>query len=129
MTWLTTGAALILAAVMATAGLAKLRRVGLTTAEFAELGVPGPAVASRVVPGIEVALAVGLLIWPPWAAAVAFALLAAFSAWLIGVMRSGRVVRCACFGALSSAPVSWPQLVRNAGLMGLALLVTILAPG
>ena len=56
---------------------------------------------------------------------VGFALLAAFTAVLIGVVRSGRMVACSCFGGLSSKPVSPLTLVRNVGLLLLAGLAVL----
>ena len=72
-------------------------------------------------PVTELATALGLVVLPGWGGVLAFALLAAFTANLAFVIRSGRVATCACFGGTSTAPVSVRHLVRNGVLLALAL--------
>ena len=71
---------------------------------------------------VIVIIAALLVLVPGWGGVAAFGLLAAFTAVLATVIRSGRVVRCACFGASDSDPVSRRHLIRNAllGLLALA---------
>ena len=118
-------AAYLLAAVLVLAAVSKLRRPEATAGEFAELGLIGPRALARLVPMVELACAVALVVVPAWGGVAAFALLAAFTAVLVGVVRSGRIVSCNCFGALSSKPVSPLTLARNAGLLLLAAAATL----
>jgi uncharacterized membrane protein YphA (DoxX/SURF4 family) len=114
-------AAVALAAILAAAGVAKIRRPAATATDFAELGLPRPQALARAVPAVELATAAVLVVLPGWGGVVAFGLLAAFTANLVVVIRSGRVVACACFGAHDRAPVSSRHLVRNGLLALLAL--------
>ena len=114
-------AALALAAVFTLAAQAKARRPEATADDFAALGLPWPGPLARVVPVVESATAVLLVVLPGWGGVVAFGLLAVFSANLFVVVRSGRVVSCACFGNHDRAPVTVRHLVRNGLLAMLAL--------
>ena len=58
----------------------------------------------------------------PWPAVVAVAMLVAFTVWIVIHLAHGQHPPCACFGALSAAPLSWWQVARNGGLIGLGLL-------
>ncbi|MEM9562895.1 MAG: MauE/DoxX family redox-associated membrane protein [Actinomycetota bacterium] len=120
-------AALILAAVFVVAGVAKLRRPAATADDFAELGLPLAAPLAVIVPIAELACAGLLVLLPGWGGVAAFGLLAVFTANLAVVVRSGRVVNCACFGAASRHPVSVRHLVRNVGLAALALAAATIA--
>ncbi len=120
-------AALILALVLAWAGVAKLRRPTATADDFAELGLPWPTRLAVAVPVIELVTAALLVVIPGWGGVAAFGLLAVFTANLAVVVRSGRVVSCACFGEASRAPVSSRQLARNGLLAGLALVAATVA--
>lgn len=114
------GAGLVLAVVLAVAAGAKLARRGDTGQELAQLGLLAPELLARVVPVVELATAVLLVVVPAWGGVAAFALLAAFTVVLVRVLRSGRVVSCNCFGALSRRPVSGWSLARNGVLLALA---------
>lgn len=116
MTGLGYTAALVLAAVLVWAGLAKLARPRTTAAAFAGLGVPG----ARVVPWVELAVAVGLVVRPRFGGLCASALLLVFSGVLVRALRQGLDVGCACFGGSASRPVSWREVVRNVGLLVVA---------
>ena len=111
-----------LALVFASAGVAKLRRPRPTARAFRALGVPDGL--ARVVPIVELALALGLVVAPITAVA-AIALLVAFSVVLV---RAEAGVRCACFGSASAEPVSWVQLVRNALLIVAAAIASTATP-
>jgi len=117
-------AAAVLAAIFAWAGAAKLSRPDDTAAGFRELGLgPAPALA-RIVPGVELILAVALLAAPRLGGAAVIVLLAGFSVVLIRALLTGVEVRCACFGQAGGPPLSAVDLVRNGllgGLAGLAL--------
>ena len=122
-------AALVLAAVFAVAGVAKLAdRKGSREAARA-FGVPDPlaGVVGTGLPLLELAIAVLLL--PPatrlYAAAAAFALLLAFSIAIGVAMARGQAPDCHCFGQLHSEPAGWKTLGRNAALAGLAAFVVV----
>lgn len=106
--------ALGLALVFAWAGTAKLLAPAPTARSFAALGVP-PALA-RVVPFVELALAIAMVL-APITAVGALVLLGVFTIVLVGADDG---VRCACFGSASSDPVSWVQVLRNGFLAAAA---------
>ncbi len=118
--------ALVLAAVFLWAAFGKLRDRPSTASQFRDLGLPRPAETVVVVAIAEIAVAGLLLVVPPWGAIAAFVLLIGFTTLLAGVVRSGRPVHCACFGALTDSPVSWRSLVRNAVLLVATLPVMVL---
>lgn len=111
-------ASLVLAGVLVWAGLAKWRHPRTTAAAFAALGVPG----ARVVPVVELGAAVALVARPAVGGPFAAGMLLAFGAVLVRAARRG--VGCACFGGSPSQPASARELVRNAGLLVLAVLAT-----
>jgi uncharacterized membrane protein YphA (DoxX/SURF4 family) len=118
-------AALLLAGVFAFAGAAKLRDRRGTTQSFRALGLP-PGLA-KAVPAVELLLAVGLVVLPGWSAAVALAVLAAFTTVLARAVRDGVAAPCNCFGSTGSSPVSVVEIVRNlllAVVAGVALTTT-----
>ncbi|MEM9134459.1 MAG: MauE/DoxX family redox-associated membrane protein [Actinomycetota bacterium] len=93
--------------------------------EFASLRLRRPEVLVPLVIATELAVAIALLTVPPLGAMAAFALLAAFTVVLVGVLRSGREVACRCFGSLSSRPISRSTVGRNAVLAALAAVVAL----
>lgn len=120
-------AAVVLAGVLAVAGVAKLRAPRSTAATFATLGLPVPAALARAVPVGELGLAALLVLAPAAGGAGCLALLAAFSAILVAPLRAGRQVSCGCFGAVGAAPVTRVELVRN-GLLGLLAVAALAGP-
>jgi uncharacterized membrane protein YphA (DoxX/SURF4 family) len=124
---------LVLAAVFALAAGAKLLDPAGTRRALADFGVsatPGRVLA-RVVPAVETATAVGLLIEATTiaAAVVAAALMLAFGLAIARVLWNGRTADCNCFGQLSSAPVAWGALIRNALIGAGAVVVSVAGPG
>ena len=119
------GAGVVLALVLVVAAGAKLRRPEATAGELAALGLLAAAPLARLVPLVELATAATLVVAPAWGGVVAFALLAAFTTVLVGVLRSGRVVSCACFGGIAERPVSALTLARNAALLALAAVAAV----
>ena len=124
-------AALALAAVLATAGLAKLADLDGSRRAMADFGVP-----SRLAPGFGVLLPVAELITaavliagavsyvPIWIGGLAsVCLLAAFSAAIAASLAGGRAPDCHCFGQLHSAPAGPRTLARNGALLVLAAFV------
>jgi len=116
-----TAAAVVLALVFVFAAGSKARdRVG-TRRSFADLGVPAPRTAAVVVPILEVATAVALLVRPAIGGVVALVVLAFFTTFLAGRLRAGITSPCSCFGGTGSHPLSVVELLRNAELALLAV--------
>lgn len=120
MSGITSLAAIGLAAVLLWAAGSKLLRPAETAADFRQLGLPAPTLLARLVPIVELATAILLLVAPGWGGVVGFALLAGFTALLIALVRSGRVVSCGCFGSSSTEPVSVVEVARNCLLLIMA---------
>ena len=124
------GVRLVLAAVFAVAGTAKLLDAAGSRAALEGFGVPRAAArpAGMVLPVAELAIAAGLLVpasaW--WSALAAAGLLAVFMAAIGVSMARGAAPDCHCFGRLHSAPVSWRTQVRN-GVLTAAAGVAVLA--
>lgn len=109
--------ALALGATFIVAAFLKSRDRHRTVDDFTSLGLPSPQLLAGIVPVAELVVAVALVFLPGWGATAAFALLAAFTTLLVGIVRAGRVVSCACFGGANSEPVDIGHLARNALLM------------
>lgn len=116
--------ALVLGAVFVRSGSSKLADPHGTARSFIALGVPAAPVLARIVPPLELALAVVLLAAPRAGGVVALVLLGGFSAILARAVRAGSTAPCNCIGSSSVDPVSWADIVRNAmlGLLGIAAL-------
>lgn len=122
-----TAAAVVLALVLVFAAGSKARdRVG-TQRSFTALGVPAPRVAAVVVPLIELATAVALLLRPAVGAVVALVVLAFFTTFLAGRLRAGVTAPCRCFGGTGTRPLSVVELVRN-GELALLAIAALAAP-
>ena len=78
---------MFLTALFSWAAVSKLRSPADTTAAFAGIGLPQPAVLARLVPAAELAIAAALMLRPRPGAVAAIAALAAFTAVLVGAMR------------------------------------------
>jgi methylamine dehydrogenase accessory protein MauD len=120
---------LLLAAVFATAAIAKLLAPQRTAASLEDFGVPRAAVpaATYALPLAELAIA-ALLIpvsTAGWAALCAAALLAGFSTAITRVLARGETVDCNCFGAAAARPVGRSTLVRDVILFAIAGFVAI----
>ena len=124
------GVRIVLAAVFAVAGVAKLLDAAGSRAALEGFGVPRRAarLAGPVLPVAELAIAAGLLVpasaW--WSALAAAGLLAVFMAAIGVSMARGAAPDCHCFGRLHPAPVSWRTQVRN-GVLAAAGGVAVLA--
>ena len=126
-------ARLLLAAVFAVAGLAKLADFRGSRQSLGEFGVPQALTGAFAVllPLAELAFALAICFDPTaliGAAGVA-ALLAVFIAGITVSLLRGRTPDCHCFGQLSSSPVSWKTLLRNSALLTVAAAVIVLGPG
>jgi peroxiredoxin len=127
------GARVVLAAVFATAAVAKLRDRQGTFRALIGFGVPDRALRAGVIllPLAELATAVALLPKPTaqWGGLAALVLLLGFTGGIVNAMIRGRAPDCNCFGQLHSEPVGWRTLLRNGALAVPAVLVTVDGPG
>jgi uncharacterized membrane protein YphA (DoxX/SURF4 family) len=126
------GAALLacrlgLAAVFATAGLAKLADLEGSRSASREFGVPAPIAAAfgTLLPLAELATAAALIpnASARWGALAALVLLLGFIGGISNALARGREPDCHCFGQVHSEPASWKTLARNIGLGGVAAFV------
>jgi peroxiredoxin len=115
---------LVLAAVFAVAGVAKLADLPRTRRAAESFGVSprlSPA-AAVLLPVAELAIAAALLLAATarWGALAAIVLLLAFSVATVRVLRNGTTVDCNCFGGLTQTEVGRGTLIRNSllGLLG-----------
>lgn len=117
--------AVVVAVPLAWAAVAKAFAFGTTTADFEELGIRRPELAVPLVCATEAVTALLLVLRPRVGAVLALLLLTAFSGVLAAVLRSGRQVRCACFGAVTRRPVDARDLVRNGVLILVAAAIVL----
>jgi uncharacterized membrane protein YphA (DoxX/SURF4 family) len=120
-------AACVLAALFVIAAVTKARDVAATRRSFDALGVPNAATFARLVPAIEVTIAVALLLAPPIGGAAALMTLAFFTTFLASRLRAGVRAPCACFGTATAEPLSIVKLVDNAFLIAAGVAATAAA--
>lgn len=113
-----TVAGVIVGIVLIVAGVAKLTSHGWP-AQARAIGAPPWAI--RIVPVLEIVIGAGLVARVPYAGWAAFALLSAFTVFLVAALARGVKAPCACFGSMHARPVTWWTVVRNVALMALAL--------
>jgi peroxiredoxin len=120
-------ARLLLAAVFAVAGLAKLGRRTETESTLAAFGVAPlrRRPIALALPAVELAVAVALLpaASAPYAGVAAALLLALFSFEVARVLAAGEQVDCNCFGSLGVDRITRWTLVRNVAFLIPALIV------
>ena len=122
-------ARLVLAAVFAVAGLAKLADREGSRRALIGFGVPEPLArpGGIALPFAELAVA-GLLLptsTGSWGALGALVLLLTFVVGIAANLLRGRTPDCHCFGALHSAPAGPKTLARNAALAAVAAFATV----
>jgi uncharacterized membrane protein YphA (DoxX/SURF4 family) len=124
---------LVLAAVFASAGAAKLADRTRARETLAEFGVPErlTALAAVLLPLAELGVAVALVLTSSARAGAAgsLVLLTVFTAAIAVNLAVGRTPECHCFGQLHSSPIGARSLVRNAVLGALSVLVFWQGPG
>jgi hypothetical protein len=118
-------AAIVLGAVFVVAAVSKMVAGTSWVAQARELGAS--AAVATVLPGVELLVGALLIagIGGPLPALAAAALLVGFSVVIARQLVDGRHPPCACFGAWSQRPLGEGHLVRNAALLGLALLALL----
>lgn len=119
----------VLVAILAAAGLAKLRDREGTESALSAFGAPSPLVGplTYAVPAAELGIAV-LLVPSSTAVAASLAalvLLAVFTAAIAANLVLGRAPECNCFGQLGSKPIGPLTLVRNIVLLVVAGTTTV----
>lgn len=127
------GVRVLLAAVFALAGIAKLMDLPGSRQAMRDFGISDSVadLAGLALPLTELLAAVLLLIGPTAqvGGALAFALLIAFIAGIVNALRHGVAPDCHCFGQLYSAPADQTTLLRNGVLAVLAAFVVVEGPG
>jgi uncharacterized membrane protein YphA (DoxX/SURF4 family) len=118
-------ASVLLGAVFIVSGVTKIAAMQQWRAQADDLGVPG-----LVVGGLPYAeLGIGALLVAQIArrpvAIVAGVTLVAFTTLLAVRLSQGRRPPCACFGGLSSKPISWTNVARNAVFIALAAVIAL----
>lgn len=115
----------LLAAVLAVAGASKLLSPAATASAARQFGLGRrlAVVAAVAVPVLELIAAAALLsrTHATVGAALAVALLTAFTAVTANAVRRGRPVDCQCFGSLTRSPVTARTVARNAVLLTLGI--------
>jgi uncharacterized membrane protein YphA (DoxX/SURF4 family) len=118
---------ILLALVLAGAGIGKLQDLDDSRQQVLDFGLPYRLARpiGTLLPGIEIAIAAGLLVGPVsrWAAWAALALLGAFVAGIAVNMTLGRRPDCRCFGPLHIETIGWRVLSRDLILLGLAIAI------
>jgi uncharacterized membrane protein YphA (DoxX/SURF4 family) len=126
-TWLAAIAAAVVGLVFLVSGVAKLASPDTWRRQASSLSTPRAVVGC--LPFVEVAL--GALLVAQVArrplAIVAALVLAVFAAALAAQLVRGRRPVCACFGGLSSRPISWWSVLRNVALIGVAVVAAFAA--
>lgn len=110
------GLALVVAAV------AKLAAGVRWVDQAATLGVRRPIAVALPWFELTVGATVAAGLAEPWPAVIAVGLLVVFTAWIAVHLVRGDHPPCACFGALSAAPLSWWHVARNVALIALGAL-------
>jgi thiol-disulfide isomerase/thioredoxin len=118
-------ARLLLAAVFAVAGAAKLADRSGTRRALRAFGVPAQLVGTAAIALPLAELTVAALLLPSSTAVAgalgALALLAVFTTAIVINLLRGRAPECRCFGQLHATPTSWRTVGRNTGLLALAV--------
>jgi hypothetical protein len=109
------------------AGVLKLIEGPAWLKQAADMDVARPI--AQVVPYVEIAIGVPLAIHvvPPWPAVAALVLLGAYTVLIVRRIADGSRPPCACFGSKSKRPLGAYHVVRNLGLMAVALVAVIWA--
>lgn len=120
---------IVLAVVLGGSAVGKFQDLDDSRQMIRDFGVPDRLArpGGVVLPGVELAVAIGLLIGglSKWAAGAAALLLATFTLAIGLNMALGRNPECRCFGPLLTSTIGWRTLTRNLILLALAALVLL----
>lgn len=117
-------AAALLAVVFGWAAFAKLGDRFGAAGRFRRLGLPAPTAMVWVVVTLEIVTAIALVTRPRIGGVIAGVVLVSFTLFLADAIRRGVLVGCGCFGQAADHPVSTRDLVRNIGLLAVAVVAT-----
>lgn len=118
-------ASIIVGVAFLAAGGAKIAAGPAWPTQARALGTP--AVLIPFVPWLEIVIGALLCaqVGRPIVAAIAAAMLLAFSGLLVLRLAQGRRPPCACFGSWSAKPLSWRHVARNAVLLAAAIVAVV----
>jgi uncharacterized membrane protein YphA (DoxX/SURF4 family) len=107
------------------AGVAKIGQGRRWSRDASALGTPPMVVA--VLPWLELATGAAIAsgVASPWPAVGGVALVTGFTIWIVVQLAAGRHPACACFGAISTAPLSGWHVARNAMLIALGVVAAV----
>jgi hypothetical protein len=93
--------------------------------QAAALGTP--AVVAAILPWLELVTGAAIAsgVGSPWPALAGIALVAGFTVWIVVQLAAGRHPACACFGAVSTAPLSGWHVARNTVLIALGIVAAV----
>lgn len=93
--------------------------------QAADMGVSRPV--ALVVPWFEIVLGAVLVssLLSPWAELVAVGVLIVFTVVIVRRLLDGSRPPCACFGSRSSQPLGRRHVLRNLGLLAVAMLAAV----
>ncbi|HJP16305.1 MAG TPA: DoxX family membrane protein [Acidimicrobiales bacterium] len=115
----------ILGGVFLVAGITKLRSPLDTRRSLRDLGFPFPKEAGIALPLVELLTSALLFIDPGTGGPCAVALLVAFTVLIFGRLTAGNTSGCGCFGAWSTRPLSYKDIVRNTIFIILGAVATL----
>jgi len=118
-------ASIVVGVTFLTAGVSKVAAGGQWPVTAREMGAP--RVTIPFVPWVEISVGAALLaqLAVPYPAIAALLLLVAFTALIVVRLSGDERPSCACFGSWSAEPVAPIHVVRNAILIGLAVLAML----
>ena len=118
-------AAIVVGAALIWAGVFKLVDGPAWPKAAADMGVARPI--ALVVPFVELAIGITLIIpvLRPWPAVAAIVLLLAFTVVILRRILDGSRPPCACFGSRSNRPLGSIHVLRNLGLIALAVVAAV----
>src|SRR4051812_43379255 len=123
---------LLLAGVLATAGIAKLLDLAGSRQAMLDFGLPATFAAPLgvLLPIVEIAIALTLLpALTAWVSAIdALVLFLLFIGAIVANLARGRTPNCHCFGQLHSQPIGRATLTRNGVLALLAGVLVVQGP-
>ena len=122
---MSTFAGYILGVVFLVAGILKLRSPLDTRRSLRDLGFPFPRETSVALPLVELLTSVLLFVDPTTGGPCAVALLVAFTVLILSRLAAGNTNGCGCFGAWSTRPLSYRDVVRNTVVITLGAIATL----
>ena len=107
------------------AGVLKLVEGPAWLKQAADMDVARPI--AQAVPYVEIAIGVPFAVhlFAPWPAVAALVLLAAYTVLIVRRIADGSRPPCACFGSKSKRPLGAYHVVRNLGLMAVAVVAVL----